>query len=138
MNPDPDVATGALRAGASGYLLKTSAASELTKAIRDAMRSLKYITPAMKRELEEVFIERPNGEKVPRALSPRQREVLQLLVEGRPMKEVADILKVAPRTVAYHKYKMMADLRLRSTAQLIQYALKNKIALVSTLCPKIK
>jgi DNA-binding NarL/FixJ family response regulator len=127
MNPDPDVAAEALRAGASGYLLKTSAASELTKAIRDAMHGLNYITPAMKRELEVVFIERPCGEKGPRALSPRQCEVLQLLVEGRPMKEVADILNVAPRTVAYHKYKMMADLRLRSTAELIQYALKNKI-----------
>ena len=127
MNPDPDMAAEALRAGASGYLLKTSAASELTKAIRDALRGLKYITPIMKRELEEVFIEDPRGEKGPRVLSPRQREVLQLLVEGRPMKEVADILNLAPRTVAYHKYKIMADLRLKSTAELIQYALRNKI-----------
>ena len=74
----------------------------------------------------------PRGEKGPRMPSPRQREVLQLLVEGRPMKEAADILNVAPRTIAYHKYKMMADLRLKTTAELIQYALKNKISLVST------
>jgi DNA-binding NarL/FixJ family response regulator len=127
MNPDPDMAVEALRVGASGYLLKTSAASELTKAIRDAMRGLKYVTPTMKRELEEVFITDPRGEKGPRLLSPRQCEVLQLLIEGRPMKEVADILSVAPRTVAYHKYKIMADLRLKTTAELIQYALKNKI-----------
>jgi DNA-binding NarL/FixJ family response regulator len=127
MHPDPDMAAEALRLGASGYLLKTSAASELTQAIRDARHARKYVTPAMKRELEEAFIEDPGGEKGPRMLSPRQREVLQLLVEGRPMKEVADILNVAPRTVAYHKYKMMADLRLKSTAELIQYALKNKI-----------
>ena len=127
MNPDPDIAAEALRVGASGYLLKTSAASELTKAIRDALHGLKYVTPTMKRELEEVFIEDPRARKRPRVLGPRQREVLQLLVEGRPMKEVAGILNVAPRTVAYHKYKMMADLRLNSTAELIQYALKNKI-----------
>ena len=127
MNPDPDVAQEALRLGASGYLLKTSAASELTKAIRNALRNLKYITPSMKRGLEEAYIEDPSGEKRPHVLSSRQHEVLQLLVEGRPMKEVASILNIAARTVAYHKYKMMEDLRVKSTAELIQYALKNKI-----------
>ena len=127
MNPDPDMAAEALRIGASGYLLKTSAASELTKAIRNALRRVKYVTPAMKRKLDEMFIEDPNGPKGPRVLSARQREVVQLVVEGRPMKEIADIMKIAPRTVAYHKYKIMADLRLKSTAELIQYALSNKI-----------
>ncbi len=127
MNPDPDMAAEALRLGASGYLLKTSAASELTKAIRDALRGLKYITPTIKRGLEDVFVEDPRGEKQRSGLSARQREVLQLLVEGRPMKEIGDILNVAPRTIAYHKYKMMADLRLKTTAELIQYAIKNKI-----------
>ena len=127
MNPDPDVAVEALRLGASGYLLKTSAASELSKAIRAALRGLKYVTPSMQRGLEELFIEDPAGEKKPHGLTSRQREVLQLLVEGRPMKEVADILKLTPRTVAYHKYKIMADLRLKTTADLIQYAIKNRI-----------
>ncbi|HXJ93416.1 MAG TPA: response regulator transcription factor [Terriglobia bacterium] len=127
MNPDPEMAAEALRVGASGYLLKTSAASELTKAIRNALRGVKYVTPAMKRQLEELFVEDPNGHEGPRVLSSRQREVLQLLVEGRPMKEVGDILKIAPRTVAYHKYKIMADLRVKTTAELIQYALSNKI-----------
>jgi len=127
MNPDPDVAVEALRLGASGYLLKTSAASELSKAIRTALRGLKYVTPSMQRGLEELFIEDPAGEKKPHGLTSRQREVLQLLVEGRPMKEVADILKLTPRTVAYHKYKIMADLRLKTTADLIQYAIKNRI-----------
>ncbi len=127
MNPDPDMANEALRMGASGYLLKTSAASELTKAIRNALHGLKYVTPTMKQELENAFILNPRSEKRPHLLSSRQREVLQLLVEGRPMKEIAGILNVAPRTVAYHKYKMMADLRVKSTAELIQYALKNKL-----------
>lgn len=127
MNPDPDMATEALRTGASGYLLKTSAASELSKAIHSALHGLKYITPAMKLELEKAFIVDPRGDKKPHTLSSRQREVLQLLVEGRPMKEIASILNLTPRTIAYHKYKMMTDLRLKSTAELIQYALKNKI-----------
>jgi len=127
MNPDPDIAAEALRVGATGYLLKTSAASELIKAIRDAVHGLKYVTPTMKRGLEELFVEDPRGEKGPRVLTSREREVVQLLVEGRPMKEVADILNVAPRTIAYHKYKIMANLRLKTTAELIQYALKNKI-----------
>lgn len=127
MSPDPDVAAEALHLGAAGYLLKTSAASELTKAIRDALRGLKYITPTMKRGLEDAFIDDPQGKKGHPVLSARQREVLQLLAEGRPMKEAADILNVAPRTIAYHKYKMMADLRLKTTADLIQYAIKNKI-----------
>lgn len=127
MNPDLDMVDEALRVGASGYLLKTSAASELTKAIRNALHGLKYVTPTMKRELENAFILDPRSENKHHELSSRQREVLQLLVEGRPMKEIADILNLAPRTIAYHKYKMMSDLHVRSTAELIQYALKNKI-----------
>ena len=113
--------------GASGYLLKTSAASELSKAILRAVRGLKYVTPSMQRGLDELFIEDPRGEPKRPALSARQREVLQLLAEGRPMKQVADILHLATRTIAYHKYKMMADLRLKSTAELIQYAVKTKL-----------
>lgn len=127
MNPDLDMVNEALRVGASGYLLKTSAASELTKAIRNALRGLKYVTPTMKQELEKAFVMDPQGEKRNHELSSRQREVLQLLVEGRPMKEIAAILNLTPRTIAYHKYKMMSDLRVKSTAELIQYALKNKI-----------
>jgi len=128
MNPDPDTGAEALRLGASGYLLKTSAASELTKAVRSALRGLKYVTPAMKRALDEAFVENPRGQKRHAGLTSREREVLQLLVEGRPMKEIADILNVSSRTIAYHKYKIMADLRLKSNAELIQYAIKNRIA----------
>lgn len=127
MNPDPEVANEAFRAGALGYLLKTSAASELTVAIRAVARGLKYVTPVMKRKLDEAFITNPSGDQRSRALTGRQREVLQLLVEGRPMKEAAAILNVAPRTIAYHKYKMMADLGLRSNAELIQFALEYKV-----------
>jgi len=127
MNPDPEMAAEAIRAGASGYLLKTSAASELAKAIHQIKRGLEYITPRMKRELEKALIEGPQSKRELYEPSLRQREVLQLLAEGRPMKEVADILNVAPRTVAYHKYRMMSNLRLKSTAELIRYAVMNKI-----------
>jgi DNA-binding NarL/FixJ family response regulator len=124
---DTDLATEALNLGASGYLLKTSAASELTKAIREALRGKQYLTPRITRELEKAFIENPEGKKLRRELTSRQREVMQLLAEGRSMKEVAGILNMTPRTVAYHKYRMMEALRLKTTAELIQYAVKNRI-----------
>jgi len=128
MNADPEIAGAALRLGASGYLLKTSTASELSKAVRDALGGLTFVTPSVQRGLEELMTQPGGGGATkPRGLNPRQREVLQLLAEGRLMKEVADILHVTPRTVAYHKYKMMADLGLKNSAELIQYAVRTKL-----------
>lgn len=123
MNSDPDVAGEALRLGASGYLLKSSAASELTQAIREALRGRSYITPLITREVIGSLTERRS---VPE-LTTRQREVLQLLAEGRSMKEVGDILNVAPRTVAFHKYRMMEQLRLRTSAELVQFAVRQGV-----------
>jgi DNA-binding NarL/FixJ family response regulator len=127
MNEDPNVASEAFRAGASGYLLKTSAASELSKAINEALCGRSYITPQITRGMMESFIRRPgDGRDVPQ-LTPRQREVLQLLAEGRSMKEAAKILNVTPRTVAFHKYRMMEQLNLKNNADLIQFALRESI-----------
>ena len=123
MNPDPDLAGEALRLGASGYVLKSSAASELTQAIREALRGRSYITPLIARDVVGALIERREGPE----LTPRQREVLQLLAEGRSMKEVGNILNVAPRTVAFHKYKMMEQLRLKTSAELVQFAVKQGV-----------
>ena len=123
MNPDPDLASEALRLGASGYVLKSSAASELTQAIREALRGRSYITPLIARDVVGSLIERREGPE----LTPRQREVLQLLAEGRSMKEVGSILNVAPRTVAFHKYKMMEQLRLKTSAELVQFAVKQGV-----------
>ena len=123
MNPDPDLAGEALRLGASGYVLKSSAASELTQAIREALRGRSYITPLIARDVVGSLIERREGPE----LTPRQREVLQLLAEGRSMKEVGNILNVAPRTVAFHKYKMMEQLRLKTSAELVQFAVKQGV-----------
>ena len=123
MNPDPELAGEALRLGASGYVLKSSAASELTQAIREALRGRSYITPLIARDVVGALIERREGPE----LTPRQREVLQLLAEGRSMKEVGNILNVAPRTVAFHKYKMMEQLRLKTSAELVQFAVKQGV-----------
>jgi DNA-binding NarL/FixJ family response regulator len=124
---DPDFAAEAIRAGASGYLLKTSAASELVKAIHKALKGHTHVTPSITRGMEELFIRGHDGKQTSKELTPRQREVLQLLAEGRPMKEVAHILNVSSRTVAFHKYRMIEQLGLKSSAELIQYAVTHHV-----------
>lgn len=132
MHQDPDLASEAMEAGASGYLLKTAAAAELVKAIREALRGRSFITPSVARGMEASFIRDPATKHQARALTPRQREVLQLLVEGRPMKEAAYILDLSTRTIAFHKYRMMEQLGLKSSAELIQYAVSQHIVTLDT------
>jgi DNA-binding NarL/FixJ family response regulator len=124
MNPEPDLAREALRLGASGYVLKSSAASELKQAIQEALKGRSYITPLITQDVVGLLLEHRDR---PRELTARQREVLQLLAEGRSMKEVASILDVTPRTVAFHKYRMMEQLHLKTSAELVQYAVKHGI-----------
>jgi DNA-binding NarL/FixJ family response regulator len=124
MNQDPDMASEAFRLGAAGYVLKQSAASELVKAIRQALRGGSYVSPLFTKDMVGSFIQNLKQRKRPRELTLRQKEVLQLLAEGRSMKQVAFILNVTPRTVAFHKYAMMEQLQLKTSAELIQYALK--------------
>jgi DNA-binding NarL/FixJ family response regulator len=125
---DPDIAAQAFRLGASAYLLKNSAASELVHAIRLVMRGSPYVTPLMTQGMAGSVIHSFKRRKGPSHLTLRQKEVLQLLAEGRSMKEAAFILKVSPRTVAYHKYIMMEHLHIRSSAELIEYALTSSVA----------
>ena len=127
MNQDPDVAAEAFRLGASGYLVKTSAASELVHAIKEVLLARSYVTPLMTKDMVGSFIQNFKRRKVRHELTLRQREVLQLLAEGRSMKEVAYHLNVTPRTVAFHKYTMMDQLQLKTSAELIQYAMKSSI-----------
>ena len=127
MSEDPDVAAEAFRAGASGYLLKNSAASELLQAIREVARGRSYVTPLATQGLVESFVRRSESSSKPAELSPRQREVLQLLAEGHTMKEIARILAITPRTVAFHKYSMMEVLGVASSAELVQFAIKHHI-----------
>ena len=126
MNEDSDLAAEAFRAGASGYLLKRSAASELAASIREVMQGRSYVTPLMTQGLVGSLLNAEEGAPS-QELTPRQREVLQLLAEGRSMKEVASVLNLTPRTVAFHKYRMMEQLKVKSTAELIQYAVKHHI-----------
>src|SRR5690606_11028549 len=125
-NEDPDLAVAAFRAGASGYLLKNSASSELFTAIRNALAGKTYLTPLISKGVPSaVFLRQGTHTKLSAdKLTPRQREVLQLLAEGRPMKEVADVLKVTPRTVAFHKYTIMEHLGIKTSAELVQYAVQ--------------
>ena len=126
MNEDTDLAAEAFRAGASGYVLKQSATSELLTAIRQVMEGRSYVTPLITEGLVGSLMH-PNGSAPSQELTPRQREVLQLLAEGRSMKEVANLLNLTPRTVAFHKYRIMEQLKVKSTAELVQYAVKHHI-----------
>jgi DNA-binding NarL/FixJ family response regulator len=127
MNQDPDLAAEAFKLGASGYLLKSSAASELVHAIREVLRGRSYVTPLITEGMVGSFVQNLKNKKPSHKLTLRQKEVLQLLAEGRSMKEVAAILNVTPRTVAFHKYTMMEQLNVKTGAELIQYAIRNSI-----------
>jgi DNA-binding NarL/FixJ family response regulator len=128
MNPDVDLAAEAFRRGANGYLLKTCAAAELVLGVREVLRGKSYMSPALPRDTIN-FLRNQHKTMVneDERLTQRQREVLQLLAEGKVMKEVSDILHMSTRTVAYHKYRMMEVLGARSNAELVKYAIKYHI-----------
>jgi DNA-binding NarL/FixJ family response regulator len=124
-NREPRIAAEALRRKASGYLLKDSAASELKAAIREALQGRCYISPSIAERMADAGLGPQPQDAGLRDLSPREREVLQLLAEGKSMKEVAAILDISPRTVEFHKYRTMELLGLKTGAELIQYAIKH-------------
>ena len=126
MNEDAEIAHETLHKWASGYLLKKSAGSELVKAVREVLNGSKYVTPALENQLAELM----SGDSRPdtaRALTPRQREVLQLLAEGHTMKEAAAILNVATRTVAFHKYRIMQEFGLENNSDLLRLAIRQRL-----------
>jgi DNA-binding NarL/FixJ family response regulator len=127
MNEDAEIAALTMRTWASGYLLKKSAGSELVKAVREVLRGGKYITPALEEVLAELAVREPRSPEAGRVLTQRQREVLQLLAEGRTMKEAAAILNVAARTVAFHKYRIMEDFGLANNSELLRFAMKQRV-----------
>jgi DNA-binding NarL/FixJ family response regulator len=128
MNTDPVLAAEAFRRGASAYLLKTCAASELAVAIREVLKGMSYLSPAIAKETVD-FLLRQDKEFIDEGqrLTERQREVLQLLTEGKSMKEVAYALNVTTNTVAFHKYRIMEILNAKSNAELVQYAIRNHV-----------
>jgi DNA-binding NarL/FixJ family response regulator len=127
VSEDPDLAAEAFRAGASGYLLKNSAASELLQSIQEVLEGRFYVTPLAAGGLVGSLLHHLGSANEDGRLSTRQREVLQLLAEGRTMKEIARILAITPRTVAYHKYTMMEDLGVKTSAGLLQFAIKHNL-----------
>jgi DNA-binding NarL/FixJ family response regulator len=127
MNEDAEIASETMRTWASGYLLKKSAGSELVKAVQEVVRGGKYITPALQAALAELSVRDPRSAEAGRVLTPRQREVLQLLAEGHTMKEAAAILHVATRTVAFHKYRIMQDFGLANNSDLLRFAIKQRV-----------
>jgi DNA-binding NarL/FixJ family response regulator len=127
MNQDPDLAAEAFRLGAKGYVLKSSAGSELIEALRAVVRGGSYVTPLMTEDVLGSFVNHFKNLKSTSHLTLRQKEVLQLLAEGRSMKEAAYILNVSPRTVAFHKYTMMEHLHIKTSAELVQYALNTQL-----------
>jgi DNA-binding NarL/FixJ family response regulator len=126
MQEDSALVAEAFRAGAAAYLLKRSAASELSSAIRAVLEGRSYVTPLVSGDSPATPVD-VEGVEIPATLTPRQRRVLQLIAEGLSMKEVAATLELAPGTVAFHKYRMMEQLKIKSTAELIQYAVKHAI-----------
>jgi DNA-binding NarL/FixJ family response regulator len=128
MHPEAVYATAALAAGASGYLLKSGAGEELISAIRDALEGRTYISKTIAKSVKRAREVRPaNDGSTIDGLTRRQREVLQLLAEGRQAKEIAVVLNVSPKTVEFHKYRIMDLLGVRTVADLTRYALKRGI-----------
>jgi len=128
MNPDADLAAEAFRRCASAYLLKTCAASELTVAVREVLKGKSYLSPSIAKDTVD-FLLRQDKAMIEEGhrLTERQREVLQLLAEGKSMKEVASVLNLTIRTVAFHKYRIMEVLHAKSNAELVQYAIRNHV-----------
>jgi len=127
MHEDPYLVGEAFRAGASAFLLKEAAASELTKALDRVLKGGSYVTPRAAKGLSNISLRDPKDREHAPEPSARQREVIQLLAEGCSMKEVADALGITTRTVAGHKYAVMELLQLKTNADLIQYAIKHGI-----------
>jgi DNA-binding NarL/FixJ family response regulator len=126
MNPDADVAAEAFARGASGYLLKTCAATEMVLAVRDVLRGKTYLSKALSRDaVDSLRWQHKDLVSEEERLTDRQREVLQLLAEGKVMKEIGGILHMTTRTVAYHKYRIMEVLGAKTNAELVKYAVRN-------------
>jgi DNA-binding NarL/FixJ family response regulator len=127
MNEDPYLVGEAFRAGASAFLLKQAAGLELDKAIKEVLKGGSYVTPSAAKGLDHISLREPKNREFAPEPTARQREVIQLLAEGRTMKEIARLLYITPRTVAAHKYAVMELLQLKTSAEVVQYAIKHRI-----------
>ena len=124
MHADANLAAEAFRAGGSAFLLKQSAGDELILAIREILQGRAYLTPLIAKDMISVLIDSRKEQGEESKLTTRQREVLQLVAEGKTMKEVAGLLNISTRTAETHKYEMMQTLGVKTTAELIQHAIR--------------
>lgn len=131
MNSAAEVAAEAFRRGASAYVLKQSAAEELLTALRKVARGESYLSPLITRETVTHLLKRSQSDKDAKEITPRQSEILQLLAEGKAMKEAAAILDLKAGTIAFHKYRMMQTLGLKTNAELLEYAIKRQMKISS-------
>ena len=125
MNNNVEYAREALQAGASAFILKNSKSSELLHAIRDALKGVSYLAPEIRRAMDEIFVRDPKAVDRPQHLTDRQREVLQMLAEGRSLREIASLLQISYRTVRFHKVRIMEELGISKNTELVKYAMKN-------------
>lgn len=135
MHATPTYATEAFKAGASGYLIKRSAAVELKQAIQAVMQGQHYLTPLITKDVLAATLQSSEGHPSKpsmASLTQRQREVLQLVAEGKGTKAIASILNISVKTVEFHKFRIMSELDLHSTAELIKYAIAEGLVSVSS------
>ena len=126
MHTDVGFVRAALRAGAVGYVVKQSAPADLVSAIQEALQDRTYVTPFVTKAMVSAFLgSSPEPGQFAAKLTPRQQEVLQLVAEGRSLKEMAALLNVSTKTVEFHKYRLMEELGVRTTAELTKYAVKH-------------
>ena len=131
MNNNVEYAREALHAGASAFVLKNSQSSHLLRVIRGALRGVSFVAPEIRDAMNEIFIRDPKAVDRPRHLTDRQREVLQLLAEGRSLREIATSLQISYRTVRFHKVRIMEELGISKNAELVKYAMKHGLTSAS-------
>lgn len=127
MHPEVTYATEALAAGGSAYVLKSSAGEELVTAIHEALKGNIYVTESLAEPVKHAMEDRSGNREGDTGLTARQREVLQLLAEGRAVKEIAEVLNISPRTVEFHKYSIMDAVGAHTVAELARFAAKHGI-----------
>jgi DNA-binding NarL/FixJ family response regulator len=127
MNDNVECAREALQSGASGFVLKNAKSTQLLQAIHDALRGISYIAPEIRQAMSEIFIRDPKAVERPQHLTNRQREVLQMLAEGKSLREISSLLDISYRTVRFHKVRIMEELGMSKNAELVKYAIKHSI-----------
>ena len=125
MNNNVEYAREAFQAGASAFVLKNAQSSELLQAIRKSLRGITYLAPEIRRAMSQIFVRDPKAVERPQHLTDRQREVLQMLAEGRTLHEIASVLQISYRTVRFHKVRIMEELGISRDAELVKYAMSH-------------